>query len=217
MSDATRFPLSWPFGWKRTPAGHRKRAKFSKGSTTYQNGGSRRTSSALTVPQGLDRLKIEMERIGARAIIISTNVELNSYGDPRGGRRDPDDPGAAVYFKLNGKDRVLACDRWDRTADNLAAVAAHIECVRGIDRYGVGTLDQAFAGYDALPPPGADNRPPWRRILEFADDARITRDDINARFKHLAKQFHSDKPGGSHEAMSQLNVARDIALREIAA
>lgn len=219
MTDATRYPLAWPFGWKRTASSQRARARFRKGERQYSNqpnGHSWMRTSELTVPQGLQRLKLELERLNAQGCIISTNVELNSYGDPRGGRRDPDDPGAAVYFKLNGKDRVLACDRWDRTADNLAAIAAHIECVRGIDRYGVGTLDQAFAGYDALPPPGASNRAPWRAVFEFADSAPLTTADIDRRFKTLAMRMHPDK-GGSHAAMAQLNEARDSALREIAA
>jgi hypothetical protein len=63
-----------------------------------------------------------------------------------------------VYFKLHGKDRVLACDKWDRVADNIAAIAAHIDAIRRQDRYGVGTIDQAFAGYSALPPPGGTSR-----------------------------------------------------------
>lgn len=218
MTDATRYPLSWPTGWKRTPASKRTRARFTKGSRQYSNtpgGGSWVSRSALTVPQGLDRLRTELERLRVRDIIISTNVELNSYGDPRGGRRDPDDPGVAVYFKMGGKDRVLACDCWDRTADNLASVAAHIECLRGIDRYGVGTLDQAFAGYDALPPPGAHNRPPWRKVFNFADDAAVDADALSARYRDLARQYHPDMQGGSHEAMAMLNEARDTAAQEI--
>lgn len=215
MSDTDRYPLSWPSAWKRTPAGQRKRAKFSKGSTSNVNGFSHRSSNSLTVPQGLDRLKSELSRLGGRNAIISTNVELNSYGEPRGGRREPQDPGVAVYFKLNGKDRVLACDHWDRTADNLASVAAHIECLRGIDRYGVGTLDQAFAGYDALPPPSAHNRPPWRKIFGIPEDMPATPSAVQGFYRDLAKKFHPDQPGGSHEAMAQLNEARDAALQEL--
>ena len=216
MSDATRYPLSWPTSWKRTLPTRRKRAKFSKSTQRYgDNGSNWRSRSDLTVPQWLDRLRLELDRLGVRDIIISTNVELNSYGDPRGGRRDPDDPGVAVYFKMGGKDRVLACDCWDRTADNLASVAAHIECLRGIDRYGVGTLDQAFAGYDALPPPGADNRPPWRAVLGFKPDAPVTMADVDIHFRNRAKEAHPDVPGGSHERMALLNAARDQAIQEI--
>lgn len=182
--------------------------KYSNGQTYYR-------SIELTVPQGLSRLKIELERLGARPWLVSSNAELNSYGEPRGGRRAPDDPGVAVYFKLNGKDRVLACDRFDRVADNMAAIAAHIDCLRGIDRYGVGTLDQAFAGYDALPPPGASNRPPWRKVFGFDDGIRIVRADIDRRYRDLARHFHPGMKDGSHEAMAQLNEARDAALREV--
>lgn len=216
-NDATRFPLSWPFGWKRTPAGQRKPTRFSGTSYgTYASGGSFRRSRDLTIAEARKRLDLELERLRARDVILSTNVELTTYGEPRSGRRPPEDPGAAVYFRLGGKDRVLACDTWTTVAGNIAAIAAHIDCIRGIDRYGVGTLEQAFAGYDALPPPGADNRPPWRAVFEFAGDAVITADDIDRRFKMLARRFHPDA-GGSHEAMAQLNEARDQALQEIGA
>lgn len=220
MTDATRYPLSWPTGWKRATPSQRQRAKFKKGVRQYSNtpgGGSWLSSSALTVPQGLKRLQAELDRMRVRDVIISTNVELNSYGEPRGGRRDPDDPGVAVYFKLNGKDRVLACDCWTRTADNLASVAAHIECLRGIDRYGVGTLDQAFAGYDALPPPGADNRPPWGKVLGLDAVAKPDKDAVQAAYRDKARDLHPDMPFGSHDAMAALNEARDAALREIGA
>lgn len=30
MTDATRYPLSWPFGWKRTRADERKASDFSE-------------------------------------------------------------------------------------------------------------------------------------------------------------------------------------------
>lgn len=218
MTNATRYPLSWPIGWPRKSPAQRSRAKFKKGTRQYYSNspGSWLQNSALTVPQGLARLGVELERLGARAVLVSTNVELNSHGDPRGGRREPDDPGAAVYFKLGGKDRVLACDRWDRTADNLAAIAAHIECVRGIDRYGVGTLDQAFAGYDALPPPiVTPAKRTWRQVFGIPEDMPATSSAIKEFYRDLATRRHPDVPGGSHEAMAQLNAARDEALKEI--
>lgn len=213
-----RYPLSWPFGWKRTPAVARGNARFSRRTSvkaTYGDGYYDRKAE-LTVRDGMDRLKGEIERLGARDMLVSSNVELTTYGEPRSGRRAPDDPGVAVYFRLNGKDRVLACDRWKTVADNLAAIAAHIECVRGIDRYGVGTLDQAFAGYDALPAPGADNRPPWRKVLGIAEDENASAAAIQAAFRDRARDLHPDTPGGNHEAMTQLNLARDAALAEIA-
>ena len=62
-----------------------------------------------------------------------------------------------MYFKLDSvpEGLVLACDRWLRVEDNIAAVAAHIGALRGIDRWGVGSVRQAFAGYKRL---GDDTR-----------------------------------------------------------
>lgn len=203
MSEISRYPLAWPAGWPRKPKVGRKHGRFSKG------------KNYITVAAALDRMEEELAKLKATDPIFSSNLRLGLRGDPIGNQREPDDNGVAVYFKLNGKPRVLACDGYTDVASNIAAIAAHIDCIRGIDRYGVGTLDQAFAGYDALPPPGASNRPPWRKVLEFGSDAKLERTMILARYRHLAGKFHPDRPGGSHDAMAQLNEARDEALREI--
>jgi len=217
---ATRYPLTWPTGWARTPASWRKRARFSSstirthtradGTSTYH-----RRSRELTIAEALDRLAIELRRLGARFELVSTNVELRNDGIPRSNRRDPDDPGAAVYFLLNGKPRCLACDRWDRVADNIGSIAGHIDAIRAIDRYGVGTLDQAFAGYTAaLPPdPGHD----WRLVLGFGAAEAVSVAAVQARFRAQLPRVHPDNAGGSHDAMVRLNNARDAAFRELGA
>lgn len=227
MTDATRYPLSWPTGWKRTLARDRKPTTF----TESKNGppilpvnappGTQPTSGRRSVPvtfvTARERLWAQLGHLGVMYddSILSTNVHLNSYGQPRADRRTPDDPGVAVYFEMHGKPRVLACDKWDSVAGNMAAIANHIDALRRVDRYGVGTLDQAFAGYDALPPPGAHNRPPWRKVFNFADGAPVDADALSARYKELARQYHPDMQGGSNEAMVMLNEARDAAAQEI--
>lgn len=112
---------------------------------------------------------------------------------------------------------MLACDKWDSVAGNMAAIANHIDALRRVDRYGVGTLDQVFAGYDALPPPGAANRPPWRKVFGFKDDQDVSAETIQNAYRELAKLYHPDLQGGSHEAMAMLNEARDAATRELGA
>lgn len=204
MTDATRYPLSWPTGWKRNVRGGLRPGKFS------------RFGKWLTVADGLERLATQLEMLRAKDVIVSSNVELGMRGSPLSGRPEPADRGVAVYFTLKGKPRVLACDTFTTVADNMAAIAAHIECIRGIDRYGVGTLDQAFAGYDALPPPGASNRPPWRKVLGLDGREDITAETVREAYRSMARTFHPDLQGGSHEAMAMLNAARDAALTELA-
>jgi hypothetical protein len=197
MSQVAAFPLQWPGSWAR--AQHRQRAQFgTTGRSPYGN------KQQLTVAEARQRLSDQLDSLGARYVTLSTNLELRLDGFPRSGQPEPHDPGAAVYFHLEGKPTVLACDKWDRTADNIAAIAKHIDALRGIERWGVGTAAQAFAGYHALPSPEQ-----WWRALGVGQNA--TRADIIAAYRSKAREAHPDT-GGSDAAMARLNAARDQGL-----
>lgn len=203
VSGATRYPLSWPAGWRRTAAGDRRSAAFGR------RGGSYGFRQALTIADALDRVSGELRRLGVADWLLSSNLRMRQDGLPYSQQSEPADPGVAIYFKLGGKDRTLACDQWRRAADNIAAIAAHIECLRGIDRYGVGTIDQAFAGYAALPPSAED----WRTVFGLVGTPM--RAAVEARYLELAKQHHPDR-GGDPAMMAKLNAAREAARRELA-
>lgn len=207
-AEAQRYPLSWPIGWQRTHKHQRRRARFLRRETVTSTtgGGSWQRSADLSVEQARRRLEDELRRLGATAVLLSSNVELRLDGMPRSDRRPPEDPGVAIYFKLKNKDRCLAVDRWDKVADNIAALAAHIDAIRRIERYGVGTLDQAFAGYTALPPTEAD----WWLILGVSE--RATLEEVETAFRERAKKLHPDV-GGTHEDMAQLTEAREYARK----
>ena len=212
----TANPLAWPAGVPRTPAHQRKRAAFGKVRTSTQRFGDQtHTSSrkeALSIGDSSRRLYDALGRLGAESVVISSNLVLNLDGSPRSSQREPDDVGVSVYFRRKGKAYALPCDRWDRTADNLAAIAGHIEAIRSQERWGVGTTEQAFAGFEALPAPGAKKH--WREVLGFHPATRPSADDVVAAYRRLAKERHPDA-GGSDAAMAELSEARDIAVREV--
>lgn len=214
-NDATRYPLFWPTGWKRTRPYDRQRASFSSSRGTEERLPDGRIvygrrSQPVSIAIGIARLRAELGRLGVLEgdCIISTNVPTRLDGLPYSTAKEPDDPGAAVYFRLKKQDRVLACDAWTRVADNLVAIAQHIDALRRIDRYGVGTLEQAFAGYAALPAKGQT----WRSTLGFPPDADVTKDAIEQAFRARARTVHPDVNGGSHDAMASLTAAKREAL-----
>jgi hypothetical protein len=222
MKQDLRHPLNWPFGWKRTSAADRRRSPFSEtadvarqrynpATQKYETVNARATKR-IGMRAAVTRLQDQLDRLGATDIVLSTNVELTLMGEPHAGRVNPSDVGVACYFRLLRADRVLACDCWQTVAENIAAIANHIDALRRIDRYGVGTIQQAFAGYDALPPPSADNRPAWRATLGFRPESRVTVDDINLNYRTLAKK----DPTNEHRLLD-LNLAREAALRELGA
>jgi hypothetical protein len=221
-AEITRYPLAWPLGWRRTPAAARIRGTFR--ATRHDvavvpspTGGvipqQRTREVAVSVFVATQRLDRELDRLGASNPTLSTNVQLRLDGRPRSDS-EPGDPGAAIYFAFRGKATVLACDRYQRCADNIAAMAAHIDALRRIDRYGVGTLEQALAGYKALP---ADTAADWRAVLGFAPNARPTVDQVHVAYRDRARLLHPDAPGGNEGAMAHLNRARDYALEELEA
>jgi len=188
MTEA--YPLQWPVGRPRTQ--YPVRSRFDTSQEKAQRS-----------------LVEEVRRMGGSNLVISTNIELRRDGLPYANRREPSDKGVAVYFDYKKRPMCFACDRWDRIGDNIYAIAKTIEALRGIERWGSGSMvEQAFSGFVALPAP----KSPWE-IIGVPRGA--SSDEIEAAFRAKAKKLHSDT-GGSDAAMAELNAARD-KLREQAA
>ena len=207
MSEATSYPLSWPLGRPRTAS--REVARFA-------SAGKTNARRPLTIAEAVKRVLAEIDRytrpshnwrVPPGQTIISTNVPTRQDGLPRAGLSEPADPGAVVYFKLDGVNYCLPCDKYTRVADNLAAIAAHIEASRGIERWGVGSSNDIYAGFLALPEVASPSTGAfWWEVLGVAPTASAT--EIGTAYRIKARQLHPDQPGGSHEAMQQLNWAR---------
>ncbi|HTF32627.1 MAG TPA: J domain-containing protein [Myxococcota bacterium] len=196
---AKAYPLHWPPSWKRTEAARREHSRFDRD---------------CTVAKATSELLDELRKMGVpdRRVVISSNLRLRLDGRPYSDQAAVLDPGIAVFFPWRAVERVLACDRWARVDHNLRAIARHIEAMRGIERWGVGSLEQAFRGYTALPETIAVDRS-WREVLELGE--LVNRDQVEAAFKRLARIRHPDL-GGTDDAMAELNLARERAIAEIA-
>lgn len=194
----TAYPLQWPAGRPRTAAYRRARANFS-------------TSFAVA----RDNLLAEVKRLGGRNLVISTNIPLRQDGLPYASYRKIDDEGVAVYFTLDGEQMSFACDRWDRVEHNMHAIVKTIDALRGIARWGTGDMMKAaFTGFTALPSPSAPRG--WREVLGI-EPGVMNIGIVRAAFRALAMQHHPDRPGGSHDAMSELNAALAQAEKELKA
>lgn len=202
--DITNYPLSYPTSQPRTEAHKRKRASF----TTRRNGFSYGPPKKHSIAESALELSAEIRRMGGKDMIISSNLKVKANGMPYSGQKTPDDPGVAVYFKWKERDLVFACDKWLAVEDNLWAIVKHIEALRGQERWGVGSLDQAFAGYMALPDPELKQ---WWEVLHV--DKTASNEEIYQAFIRLAKQYHPDV-GGDAVLFDQVKKAYDLAKWE---
>jgi hypothetical protein len=202
-TSATAYPLSWPLGRART---ENPRASQFGASGRYRNG-QWSTPQAQTPYSESQRLLAELQRIGAENVLISTNLPLNRDGTIRSKGGSPSDAGVAVYFDLPDDagrlvPTVLACDRWRTVPCNLHAIALHVEALRGMERWGVGSMSQAFAGYAALPARASGRH--WSEVLGVLPKASAA--EIKSAYRERAKKAHPDQ-GGTREEWDELQEA----------
>jgi hypothetical protein len=193
------FPLYWPEGWPRTK--RRIPSKFSTGFGAARN---------FTFRQ--------IEMMGGRNPIVSSNLPLRNDGLPRANMPNPQDPGVAVYFKQrqsNGEFRemVFACDQYVLAYDNIYSIGKTIEALRKIKLWGASDMmERAFRGFTALPQKAST---PWRNVLGFDDVQPATAELIERKFRELALKHHTDTGDGDVEALQRVVTARNDALKEI--
>ncbi len=202
-------PLKWPDATPRTA--NRRDGRF--GAKAASGIGYR----SLTVPQALDRLANELRRLGVTDMesqaIVMTAMKPAFSGATIPDQGQPKDPGVVVRWEVDGKERVMAVDIYNRTADNIAAIAAVLDYLRGVERHG-GTFvqQQALSAFDALPPPDSC----WK-ILGIDREVARTKSPpmatqyIKDAFRIAAREGHAN--GGD---MDRLARARDEALAEVA-
>lgn len=211
------YPLQWPAGWPRTESDSRKYGRFGT-----KNRGSNNWSSStdITISQALGRINSEIEsldgpgsswnRIDPATVVISTNLKVRrSDGLPASSQRAPEDPGAAVYFNMDGKNQSIPCDAYTNVAQNLAGIAATLAALRTLERHGSGIMEKAFTGFEALPNP---DKTTWRDVLGYPEGNDLA--EVKVIYRAKIRESHPDN-GGDASAAAAINVAWDQAQEEL--
>ena len=194
------YPLQWPEGWKRTEPDRRRYGPFQVGEA-----------------KALAELMGELYRLGATCPVLSSNLKVRQDGLLYADQKRQSAPGVAVYFELNGKSQVIACDNYELVRDNIRGIGLTVEAMRAIERHGsTSMMERAFQGFAALPP-----KRPWWQVLEI-DSSRPPRwhgrrdeawREITTAYKARARAVHPDM-GGSVLQMQQVNEAFEQGRRE---
>jgi hypothetical protein len=194
------YPLSWPKGWPRAE---------------QRRPGARYKYNFADAYKDVAR---KLRLFGAIGVVISTDVPLRRDGKPYS-EGQASDPGVAVFFTRKGQEHQIACDQYDHVEHNMRALGLALAGLRAVAHSGVQQIvDRAFAGFAQLPSgSGGPAERPWREVLNLEGveaPEPMMRVLIESQFRQLSRTRHPDA-GGSHEAMSELNLAREAALKEV--
>lgn len=200
-----RYPLTWPEGRPRRTAGERIRSPFCR-ANTYPKVWHSLIEAVRFVQEEIARLENSSD------LIVSTNFKLRVDGLPYSGQAQPKDPGAAVYFKLNGKPVSFANDKYDRVECNLWAIGLTIEATRGIERWGAATQQQSFRGFLAI----AEKTGGLDPYALLGLTPGCTEDELKAAYRKAASKYHPDVPlTGNHAKWCEIQDAHNLIAQNI--
>lgn len=186
--NITQYPLAWPAAWRRTQ--DPEWSRFKPGSPFAE----------------ASELQHELGRLGARNVIISSNMQYRADGIPYA-RQSVNDTGIAVYFKLDGEDQCIPCDKWKLLEENLRAITKTIEALRGLDRWGAKDMvSAAFRGFKALPSTVIVTRPhrSWSVVLDVDENANAL--EVKQAYRNALKLHHPDA-GGDNDDFAEVQRA----------
>lgn len=187
------YPLAWPPGWPRTNKHDR-------------------TTGPFKMPPGKVRYELnrELAMLGAKNVIVNSNVMTRADGLPYAKQPNTEDPAVVLYFTLDGNEVCIPCDRWSSVDSNLRAIGMAVEAIRGMERWGTGQMVRAaFSGFTALPAGASSGTPvvpdePWYDVLGVSPNAED--DLIEAAYKVAIKKAHPDT-GGTVERFHRIQKA----------
>lgn len=191
------FPLQWPDGWSRTPSHKRRPSGYKVGETRAR-----------------DEMYASIWRLGGRIPIVSSNLQTRLDGIPYVKQSVPDDPGVAVYWVRDGKQEVMACDRWKRPWENMRAIYHAIEGLRAMERAGATQImERAFQAF-RLPAGGARG---WRTTLGIEPGMEPSVEYVKRVAREKMRRAHPDVSGGNEEIFREIERALSDALQELQA
>lgn len=138
--------------------------------------------------------------------LMTTNMEVNLDGSIRARQRKPEDQGATLVFPWKDRETVVAVDCFFELEQNIAAIASALEAIRRLHRLDASMMDQAMAGFQALPNPGAISQSHWKTALGFSMEDEVNFEQAKHRYRVCMSRAHTDK-GGNHETAAKINMA----------
>lgn len=150
----------------------------------------------------IDLLEREVRMLGARQVVVELAVvesDLRRDGQPYASAR-PRHPGVTVAFDSQHGSLKYTADKFATWMENLRAIALGLEALRKVDRYGMTSRGEQYAGWKALPPGPSKTVERGRDLIEQYGSVTAA-----------LKATHPDV-GGNETDFHAVQAARESAL-----
>lgn len=149
----------------------------------------------------LDKLEAEIARVGGKDVLIGVVLapdQVRLDGTPKPGFRVLH-PGAEVSFTDDaGRRLTFHTDRYPVLHDNIQAIASGLEALRAVERHGITSTGQQYAGFAML---GAGDVDRGRALVEAAGGVTAA-----------LKKHHPDR-GGNASDFAAVDAFRKAGVR----
>lgn len=189
-------PLYWPSEIPR---------KKDRKSGQFKAKGERGWLRPLTVAEAVKRLTDELYHWDARNAELSADFGKTRTGNVSLSVDAKGDPGCVLIFDSGKRTYTLPVDTYDSLAQNIGALAGHLNAVRATERYGVASVAQTMGAFVSLPAPKT-----WRDLLGNPE----TKADAESAYRKAIMTAHPDR-GGSEDEAARLNDAISEARKAL--
>jgi hypothetical protein len=151
----------------------------------------------------IDLLEREVQMLGARQVVVELAInesDLRLDGQPYANTR-PRHPGVTIAFNSHHGPLKYTADKFATWTENIRAIALGLEALRKVDRYGVTSRGEQYAGWKAL---SAGGPTPEQGIALIREHGSL---------KAALFATHPDH-GGDAEQFAAVQAAREAGLAE---
>jgi len=154
----------------------------------------------------LDRLEEEIDKLKGSDVVIGVvcdEAQVGFSGNLKaGGRTAFRHRGVEVSFDTKSRGRlVFHTDAYDDVTANLRAIGLGLEALRAVDRHGITSTSEQYAGFAAIGPGGPD--PARGKLLA----------DRHGSVAEALKRTHPDHGGDAESFRKVVHAYREASLR----
>lgn len=140
-------PLKWPKGQRKTPKSMRIKGQFGgRVGAKGQGKGAKGALAPISLQNAEKALRVAIAGLNGYSATITTNMPV-VRNEIRWDDKVNDGHSISVLFFVDDVEYLVACNKYDRLADNIAGVADYLALAKRMVSLGAGSTAKVLKGF----------------------------------------------------------------------